>query len=114
MSKLPNITTSIFSKMSLLAKEHKAINLSQGFPDFPIDFKLKHLISQKIEEDTHQYCPASGHPDLLEGIARIVKQSYQRDTNIEKEILITAGATQAMIVMSLQSYCAMPNQSGFR
>ena len=96
MSKLPNITTSIFSKMSLLAKEHKAINLSQGFPDFPIDFKLKHLISQKIEEDTHQYCPASGHPDLLEGIARIVKQSYQRDTNIEKEILITAGATQAI------------------
>ena len=96
MSKLPNITTSIFSKMSLLAQEYKAINLSQGFPDFPIDFKLKDLISQKIEEDTHQYCPASGHPELLEGIARIVKQSYQRDTNIEKEILITAGATQAI------------------
>ncbi len=96
MSKLPYITTSIFSKMSLLAKEHAAINLSQGFPDFPIDVQLKNIISQKIQEDTHQYCPATGHPDLLEGIADITKKNYQRKTCIEKEILITAGATQAI------------------
>ena len=96
MSKLPYITTSIFSKMSLLAKENNAINLSQGFPDFPIDDKLKNIISQKIQEDTHQYCPASGHPELLEGITQVVKKSYQRDTNVGKEILVTAGATQAI------------------
>ena len=96
MSKLPYITTSIFSKMSLLANEHAAINLSQGFPDFPIDVQLKNIISQKIQEDTHQYCPATGHPDLLEGIADITKKNYQRKTCIEKEILITAGATQAI------------------
>jgi methionine aminotransferase len=82
--------------MSLLAKENNAINLSQGFPDFPIDVKLKNIISQKIQEDTHQYCPASGHPELLEGIAQVVKKSYHRDTNIGKEILVTAGATQAI------------------
>ena len=96
MSKLPHITTSIFSKMSLLAKEHKAINLSQGFPDFPIDIKLKNIITQKIQEDTHQYCPASGHPELLEEIAQVVKKSYQREAHVEKEILVTAGATQAI------------------
>ena len=96
MSKLPLITTSIFSKMSLLAKEHKAINLSQGFPDFPIDVKLKNIITQKIQEDTHQYCPASGHPELLEEIAQVVKKSYQREAHVEKEILVTAGATQAI------------------
>ena len=96
MSKLPLITTSIFSKMSLLAKEHKAINLSQGFPDFPIDIKLKNIITQKIQEDTHQYCPASGHPELLEEIAQVVKKSYQREAHVEKEILVTAGATQAI------------------
>ena len=96
MSKLPNVTTSIFSKMSLLAKEYNAINLSQGFPDFPIDVKLKDLITQKIQEDTHQYCTASGHPELLEGIAQVVKKSYKRDTHEGKEILVTAGATQAI------------------
>ena len=82
--------------MSLMAKEHNAINLSQGFPDFPIDDTLKNLISKKIHGDIHQYCPASGHPDLLEGIAHIVEKSYHRNVKVDKEILVTAGATQAI------------------
>ena len=50
MSKLPQVTTSIFSKMSLMAKEHSAINLSQGFPDFPIDKKLSLLIEKSVKK----------------------------------------------------------------
>ena len=96
MSKLPQITTSIFSKMSLMAKKYNAINLSQGFPDFPIDPELQNIISKIIHDDIHQYCPSSGHIGLLEAIGEIINTSYHREVNINEELLITAGATQAI------------------
>ena len=54
MSKLPNITTSIFSVMSQLANEHGAINLSQGFPNFPEDERLLQISERIIRENIHQ------------------------------------------------------------
>ena len=102
MSKLPQIKTSIFSKMSLMAKEHNAINLSQGFPDFPIDQELSKIVEKSVRDNIHQYCPSNGHPGLLDQIGRLIHKSYNRNLNISEELLVTAGATQA-IFTSIQA-----------
>ncbi|MEI8194011.1 MAG: methionine aminotransferase, partial [Flavobacteriia bacterium] len=52
--------TSIFTKMSMLANEYKAINLAQGFPNFPVDPKLIENIRASVEKNTHQYAPYQG------------------------------------------------------
>ena len=96
MSKLPHIGTTIFSVMSKLALEHNAINLSQGFPNFPVDPNLIELYQQKLVEDVHQYAPMPGNPRLLAEIAELVETNYNRGLNPTEEILITAGATQGI------------------
>ena len=101
MSKLPNVTTSIFTVMSKMAAEHNAINLSQGFPNFPVDERLTKIVSQLAYEDVHQYTPMGGYPPLLNKIATLVKTSYNRNMHPETEILITTGATQAIFTTLL-------------
>lgn len=101
MSKLPNVTTSIFTVMSKMAAEHNAINLSQGFPNFPVDERLTEIVSRLAHEDVHQYTPMSGYPPLLTKIATLVKSSYNRNILPETQILITAGATQAIFTSLL-------------
>ena len=96
MSKLPNITTSIFSVMSQLASEHGAINLSQGFPNFPEDERLLQISERIIRENIHQYTPMAGLPSLLEKIANQTLKQYGRKVNTATEMLITAGATQGV------------------
>jgi methionine transaminase len=96
MSKFPHIGASIFSIMSQMAQEHKAINLSQGFPNFPVDSRLKDLVSKWAQEEIHQYLPMAGYEPLLEKIAQLTQTSYQRKINPKTEILITAGATQGI------------------
>ena len=96
MFKLPEIPTSIFSKMSKLSTENNALNLSQGFPDFDISTQLIELIGKVSKDDVHQYCPMPGLPDLLEQTSSLVNQSYGRTLNPQTEILITAGATQGI------------------
>ena len=96
MSKPPNITTSIFSVMSQLANEHGAINLSQGFPNFPEDERLLQISERLIRENIHQYTPMAGLPSLLEKIALQTEKEYNRKVNIATEMLITAGATQGI------------------
>ncbi len=96
MSKLPNITTSIFSVMSQLANQHGAINLSQGFPNFPEDERLLQISERIIRENIHQYTPMSGSPSLLEKIANQTLKQYGRKVNTATEMLITAGATQGV------------------
>lgn len=59
-SRLPDIGTSIFTVMSKMALEHGAINLSQGFPDFPIDPKLIDLVSKAMRDGHNQYAPNAG------------------------------------------------------
>jgi len=96
MSKLPNISTSIFTVMSQMANEHNAINLSQGFPNFPVDQRLTEIIARLASENVHQYTPMSGYPPLLEKIAKLTQQSYKRTVNPKEEILVTAGATEGI------------------
>ncbi len=96
MFKLPDIPNSIFSTMSHLARKHEAINLSQGFPDFEIDPILISLIEKVSKGSVHQYSPMAGEPNLLEEISKLIYESYGRELNPQKEILITAGATQGI------------------
>ncbi|WP_284652458.1 methionine aminotransferase [Flavobacterium terrisoli] len=96
MSKLPHIGTSIFTVMSQMATEHQAINLSQGFPNFPVDERLTAILSRLTKENVHQYTPMSGLPSLLEKIAVLTRQSYGRTITPTTEILITAGATEGI------------------
>ena len=96
MSKLPNITSSIFSVMSQLANEHGAINLSQGFPNFPVDERLLAITERLLHENTHQYTPMAGVPLLMERIALLTEKNYHRKVNYSTEMLITAGATQGI------------------
>lgn len=96
MSKLPNIGTSIFTVMSKMAAEYNAINLSQGFPNFPVDERLTAIMARLAKENVHQYVPMSGYPPLLLNTARLVEKSYHRVVQAETELLITAGATQAI------------------
>jgi methionine aminotransferase len=60
MSKLPKMGTTIFSVMSQMASEFNAVNLSQGFPNFPVDPKLKEILIEKTKQDVHQYAPMAG------------------------------------------------------
>ncbi|HSD06544.1 methionine aminotransferase [Flavobacterium sp.] len=101
MSKLPNVETSIFTVMSKMAVEYNAINLSQGFPNFPVDERLTQIVSRISAEDVHQYTPMAGYPPLLNKIASLLKSSYQRKVFPETEILVTAGATQAIFTTLL-------------
>ncbi|WP_430405388.1 methionine aminotransferase [Fluviicola sp.] len=95
-TKLPKVGTTIFSTMSQMANEYQAINLSQGFPNFPIDPLIEELLAKNSKDNVHQYAPMSGLPSLLEGIAQMVHRVYKRDVNPAAEILVTAGATQGI------------------
>lgn len=95
-SKLPNVGTTIFTTMSKLAADHNAINLSQGFPNFPIDGRLQEILSRNVTENVHQYAPMAGLPVLQEAIAQLVHQRYGRTIDPSAELLVTAGATQGI------------------
>ncbi len=96
VSRLPEVSTSIFSVMSKLALEHNAINLSQGFPDFPVSEKLIELIHRNMKEGHNQYAPSQGVLVLRKIIAGVISTTYQRPTNPETEITITDGGTEAL------------------
>lgn len=95
-SKLPKQDVSIFAVMSALANEYKAINLSQGFPDFEISRKLIDLVHKFMKKGHNQYAPMLGLPQLREQIAIKAEAMYGVKYDPEKEINITAGATQAL------------------
>lgn len=95
-SKLPNVGTTIFTVMSKLATEHGAINLSQGFPNFPVDQQLIDLYHEVIDKPNHQYFPMPGYSPLTEEVVTKVKVHYDRVVDPQQEVLITAGATQAI------------------
>ena len=100
-SKLPQIGTNIFTKMSQLASKTGAINLSQGFPNFKVDPLLSKILVEKATEEVHQYTPMSGSPELLSQISTLVEDSYNRKIDYTEEILVTAGATQAIFTTIL-------------
>ena len=95
-SKLPNVGTTIFTVMSALANEHNAINLSQGFPNYPSSQKLNDLVTNAMNNGYNQYAPMAGNLDLRIAIAHKYELLYKNSYHPEKEITVTAGATQAI------------------
>ena len=96
ISKLPNVGTTIFTVMSKMASDYNAINLSQGFPNFPIDPILVELLQRKASDNIHQYNPMAGNPLLMNEIGLLIERSYARTVSVQDELLVTAGATQAI------------------
>jgi methionine aminotransferase len=95
-SKLPDVGTTVFTVMSRRAAETGAINLGQGFPDYPIDERLIALVSQAMTQGHNQYAPMIGVPALREQIARKLRRCYDVTVDPETEITITVGATEAL------------------
>lgn len=101
-SKLPAVGTTIFTVMSNLAVEHKAVNLGQGFPDFGCDPALTDMVHAAMKDGMNQYPPMAGAAPLRAAIAAKIENLYQHRYHVDTEITITAGATQA-IFTTIQS-----------
>lgn len=100
-SKLPAVKTTIFSSMSLLAQQHQAINLGQGFPDFDCDPALIESVHQAMLAGHNQYPPMPGAPILRQAIATKIHSLYRAHYDADTEITVTAGATQAIMTSIL-------------
>ena len=105
-SRLPNVGTTVFTVMSALAAEHQAINLGQGFPDFPCDRKLIASVNDAMLADQNQYPPMIGIAELRKGISQKIKNLYGHHYDPEAEITITAGGTQGILTTILA--CVSP------
>ena len=101
VSRLPHVGTTIFSVMSALAAQHKAVNLGQGFPDFACDPALIAHVTQAMQAGHNQYPPMPGVPLLREAVASKIEALHARQYSAADEITITAGATQAIITAIL-------------
>lgn len=95
-SKLPHIGTTIFTVMSRLAAEHKAINLSQGFPDFDCTPELRALVTKHFNAGVNQYPPMAGIAPLREAVAEKIESLYGMAYDPEQEVTIVPGATYAI------------------
>lgn len=95
-SKLPNVGTTIFTVMSALATEHKAVNLGQGFPDYPMPEALTALVNKAMQDGYNQYAPMPGWMPLRESLADKIKFLYNTTVNPDTEITITPGGTYAI------------------
>jgi methionine aminotransferase len=102
-TRLPKVGTTIFTVMSGLATEHKAVNLGQGFPDFDCDPLLVEEVSKSMRAGMNQYPPMPGAPALREAVAAKIASLYGRTYDPGTEITITAGATQAILTAVLCS-----------
>ena len=97
VSKLPNVGTTIFTVMSALAAEKKAVNLGQGFPDFACDTRLIDAVTDAMREGLNQYPSMLGVLELRKAISEKVERLYGKKYDTNFEITVTAGATQAII-----------------
>jgi methionine aminotransferase len=95
-SKLPNVGTTIFTVMSGLAAELNAVNLGQGFPDYPMDHRLTDLVNQAMVNDYNQYAPMPGWLPLRMAIAEKNLYLYGAEVDPVTEITITPGGTYAI------------------
>jgi methionine aminotransferase len=95
-SKLPKVGTTIFTVMSQLASQENAINLSQGFPDFPVDQYLIDLVHKHMSAGRNQYPPMAGIMSIREQISDKMEKAYGVSYDPETEVTVTAGGTQAI------------------
>ena len=95
-SKLPDVGTTIFTVMSRRALEEGALNIGQGFPDYPIDPRLAAALVDVIGEGRNQYAPMEGVVELREQICAKLRTSYGRGIDPHTEVTVTCGATEAL------------------
>ena len=95
-TKLPKVGTTIFSVMSQLAMEHKAVNLGQGFPDFEPPEALREAMTRAMAEGKNQYAAGVGIPRLREQIAAKTERLYGHRVSPDTEVTVTSGATEAL------------------
>lgn len=95
-SKLPNVGTTIFTVMSVLAAENKAINLGQGMPDFPMNEELIALVNEAMKSGYNQYVHMNGYLPLRESIAEKVEFLYHNKFHPDTQITVTPGGTYAL------------------
>ena len=100
-TKLPAVGTTIFTVMSSLAAEHRAVNLGQGFPDFDCDPQLIAAVTLAMTQGYNQYPPMTGVPVLREAICAKIAALHGRHYDAASEITVTAGATQGIITAVL-------------
>ena len=100
-SKASSFTESVIREMTRLANLHGAINLGQGFPDFPAPDELKDAAARAIAEDHNQYPITWGVPEFRRAIAEKYARDYGMTVDPETEICVTCGSTEAMIAAFL-------------
>lgn len=95
-SKLPSVGTTIFTVMSQMAHDYKAINLAQGFPNFPPSAELLNAGASAMQRGLNQYAPMAGYVPLRERIAEKIEHCYRRRVNADTEVTVTPGGTAAL------------------
>jgi methionine aminotransferase len=95
-TKLPKVGTTIFTVMSQLAAEHKAVNLGQGFPDFPVPPRLIDELDKAMRAGHNQYAPMTGIPPLRQAIAAKTQRCYGWRPDVDAEITVASGASEAI------------------
>ena len=98
---LSSYGTTIFEVMSVLAREHKAINLGQGFPDDNGPAELRRAAALALESHSNQYPPMMGVAELRRAVADHDKRFYGLDLDWQREVMVTSGATEALAVSFL-------------
>ena len=101
-----SFTESVIREMTRMAQMHDAINLGQGFPDFPAPLEVKEAAARAIAEDHNQYPITWGVPAFREAIAATYARDYGMAVDPETEVCVTCGATEAMSPRS--SGCSIP------
>jgi aminotransferase len=100
-SRADTFTESVIREMTRLALKYDAINLAQGFPDFPCPLHLKNAACTAVSDDVNQYAITWGAKDLREALAKRVKHYNGMDYSPETEITVTCGSTEAMMTTML-------------
>jgi methionine aminotransferase len=95
-TKLPKVGTTIFTVMTQLAFEHKAVNLGQGFPDFAVPARLVEELDKAMRAGHNQYAPMTGIPALRQAIAAKTARAYGHRPDPDAETTVTSGATEAI------------------
>ncbi len=95
-TKLPKVGTTIFTVMSQMAMQHQAVNLGQGFPDFPVPEALVDSLAKAMRDGKNQYAPMMGIQPLRDAIAAKTEACYGYKACPDSEITVTSGASEAI------------------
>ena len=104
-------TDSVIRRMTRISDDCQAINLSQGFPDFPPPKALTDALKQVADNGPHQYSVTYGADNLREAIAQKASASLQRAVSADDEVLVTCGSTEAMMC-AMMAVCQYWRQGG--